>query len=164
MFRAIILAVSLCCLSPAQSFAATESHREATEKLLVLMNVPGMLDQLDSVFTQAMSQTFAASNPPPEARPLLEKYLNRMSEIMAEELSWDTMKNLYIDIYVDSFSEAEINELAVFFASPIGKKYTDKTPEMMQKASAESQSLMVNMQKRIQQLMQEMVQELETQQ
>jgi len=163
MFRALILAVSLFGLSATPLSAATQAHRDATENLLVLMNVPGMLDQLDGVFTQAMSQAFEASNPPPEARPLLDKYLGRMSAIMADELSWDTMKNLYIDIYVDSFSEAEIDELAVFFGSPIGQKYTQQTPEMMQKAQAESQGLMVNMQKRIQKLMQEMLQELETQ-
>src|SRR5438093_7645126 len=57
-------------------------------------------------------------------------YQDKMMQVMAEEMSWDKMKDDYISIYTQVFTEDELKGLMDFYKSPIGQKLVAKTPEL----------------------------------
>jgi len=48
-----------------------------------------------------------------------------------EDIDREAMKNGLIEIYTEAFNEKEINELIVFYQSPVGQKFLKKSPELM---------------------------------
>jgi hypothetical protein len=61
---------------------------------------------------------------------------------MKQELSWQKLKPLYVQIYRESFEQEEVDGLVAFYASPAGKAMLDKMPTVMQKSMAITQPLM----------------------
>jgi hypothetical protein len=49
-------------------------------------------------------------------------------------LDWEKLRDQIADIYVQVFTEDELNELIRFYQSPVGQKLLEKTPEIMQKS------------------------------
>lgn len=159
-----ILAISLTCLCIGLSSltqADEASHRKATEELLVTMEIPKVLGQIRPLMAQSMQQSYDALQPPAEARPILDKYTDKLSDVMAEYLSWDALKNVYIDIYTESFTEAEVKELNELFSTPIGRKFASRSAELMQTSAVRVQPAMLEMQGKVGQLMEDMIRELE---
>lgn len=81
-------------------------------------------------------------------------------EIIMEDLSWDKLKDDYITIYAEVFTAEELSELVTFYNSPIGRKYTEKQPEIMQRTMEISQKKMMDIMPKIMKLSEEMTKKL----
>jgi hypothetical protein len=108
-----------------------------------------------------MEQQFDQSDAPEESRPILKKYTGKMMKILEEELSWEKMKDDYVDIYVRTYTEDEIRAIADFYKTPAGQAFIEKMPKLMQEAMALSQRSMQGYMHKIEQLSSEMAKELE---
>ena len=76
-----------------------------------------------------------------EQRPIFEKHLKRMRNILEEELGWEKLEPMVVDQYVRLFTEEELRKLLEFYRSPIGQKYVDRMPELIQSSSQMIQEL-----------------------
>ncbi len=143
----VILAVlCLSVFSFTKYVAADEaSHSKAAEDFLLLMKVP---EQLDEFYTQmmAMEEEQLQSMAPADKAEEVNKTAKDAMESIKTSLSWDKIKNDYIETYTSAFSEAELNELVAFYKSEIGQKYISKIPEVTEK-------LMTMSERRIQDLL-----------
>jgi hypothetical protein len=79
-----------------------------------------------------------------------------MMEVIMKEMSWDKLKDDYISIYADTFTEKELLGIITFYESPIGRKFIEKQPELMKKSMQISQKQMVGLMPKIQKLTEEM--------
>jgi hypothetical protein len=95
-----------------------------------------------------------------EQSPVVEKYLNKMFDVVKEEMSWDKMKGDFIRIYMSVYTEEEIQGLISFYESPLGKKMIEKTPQLMEQSMAVGQKYVIAMMPKIQKVTEEMVAEL----
>jgi hypothetical protein len=120
---------------------------------------------------QQMNLAFALDrlerqNLPPAKRQELEQVMQRFREkfnrIMAEELSWPRMRELQMQIYRESFSQEEIDDLIRFYESPTGQRFIQKMPVVMQKTMQHTQQRMVSLRQKIAQAAAETAQELKT--
>src|SRR5205823_10830451 len=84
-----------------------------------------------------------------EQRRYLEAAPRQFVTIMREELSWESLKPMYIEIYRDSFTQEEIDGLIAFYQSPVGMAFVNKMPIVMQKS-------MTSMRTRMQPMMEKM--------
>ena len=152
-----LMIFSLLC-----SFANADevTHRAAAEEFLLLTNADKILKPMLEQMAVMMKQQFVQMGAPEELRPVLNKYSRKLLKVMEEEFEWGKIKNDYIDIYVKTFTEKEIREISDFYKSPIGKKYVEKIPQLMQESMAISQKFMPIFIKKTQKIREEMDSEI----
>lgn len=126
------------------SFAsiANESKRESVEALLHAANADAMVDsiyaQMDQVFA-GMGQQLGVE---PDQQEAFDHYIAKVVELMKEELSWDKMKKPMIDIYLEHYTEKEIQDILNFYQSESGRSMVEKMPAVMKDSMQLSQNMM----------------------
>ena len=70
--------------------------------------------------------TYAEVDKSPELVP----YKAVMLEFMNKYMGFDNLKADLARIYADAFTQAELEELARFYRTPVGRKVLDKMPEL----------------------------------
>lgn len=136
------------------------SHRAAAEKLLKLSNVDKLIEPIFQQLKGMMGQQFAQMGVPQDRREILEKYSNKLFDLMSKEMSWDKVKDEYITMYVSTYTEKEMNEIIEFYKSQVGQRVIEKTPQTMQASFQISQKHVQRIMPQIQQISQEMAAEL----
>jgi hypothetical protein len=105
---------------PVIAIGDEQSHRKAAETLLIVMEVDKSLPKIvDQVVDTQMQQTpqFAAQR---EAfQQFFTKYLN-----------WASVKEDTITAYTREFTEPELKKLTEFYKTPVGKKASEKMPQL----------------------------------
>ena len=66
-------------------------------------------------------------------RDKLEHYMQSTSNIVVELLSWDHFKSDIIQIYAETYTQKEVDDLIEFYRSPTGQSSIDKMPEILNK-------------------------------
>ena len=61
--------------------------------------------------TQGLRQGFVRAGGTPEHEAIFEKFSSEMEDLLREALSWEVMEKEMVDLYVESFSEDEIQAL-----------------------------------------------------
>jgi hypothetical protein len=75
----------------------------------------------------------------PAARALQEKVMDRTMKLVAEELTWDKMRDSFVEVYAETFTAEEMEGLTAFFRTSVGRAYVAKQPELMQRTAAVTQ-------------------------
>ena len=60
--------------------------------------------------------------------------MEEVTTVFKEIMTWERMRDQFVVVYAEVFTEQELRELADFYTSPIGKKYVEIQPEMAQAA------------------------------
>ncbi len=80
-------------------------------------------------------------------------------DLLFEGLSWKSLKEEYIQLYAETFTEEELQGIIEFSKSPLGKKMAEKSPILMQKSMEigrqHAQQVMPRVQQAIQDYMKE---------
>lgn len=141
--------------------AQADTHRASIEKLLVLMNQDQLMEQMFPQIKQMLAQQFEQTDLTAEQSRLMENFFDKIFNVMKEEMSWDKMKDDFIQLYMSVYTEAEVNELISFYESPIGRKTLEKMPLLMEKSMSISQKYTMNMMPKIQEITMEMMNEIQ---
>jgi len=104
---------------------AGSPHYKAAEQMLTLMDMPTVLQQSTDQMVKIQTQQ----------NPAIAPYEGVMKAFLAKYMSWDTLKPDMIKLYMDEFSEAELNDLNKFYQTPVGKKMVAKMPTLMSKGA-----------------------------
>src|ERR1035437_650897 len=97
------------------------------------MTEQSILVQMEKKMKPATGQTNMPSN--------VSSQTNRMMEMMAQELSWNKMKDDYIALYAETFTEDEMKGMIAFYKSPAGQAFTKKHPELSKRSMELSRKL-----------------------
>ncbi len=124
--------------------------------------VNGMYAALEPAMRQGMAQATGGKEPTQEQKRIMDRFAQRMSELMRSELSWAKMEPMQIRIYRESFEQTEVDGLIEFYRSPIGQSFLSKMPVVTQKAMAEMQVYMQQVLPKMQSAMQEMSTEVKS--
>lgn len=138
-----IVIVGVLVLAGTTTFADEASQRKAALKLLEVTNSQKILDQMMASMEQMMTSQFKAMNLPPEGREAAEEARKESLAMLRDILSWEQMRDLYVDIYSEVFTEGELNQLVEFYQSPLGARLLEKMPEVMQKSMQKTQAVMM---------------------
>lgn len=120
-----ILIGAIALVQPAMTRADEASHRKAAESLLSLMNMDTVMSQsIDQMLQMRIKQS-----------PTIAPYEQEMKSFLKKYMSWVGLKDDLVKIYVDEFTESELDELNKFYQSPLGKKTLQKMPVLLSKGA-----------------------------
>ncbi len=100
---------------------------------------------------QKMQHQMGKSDSDPEALVKSEK----MMDMISQELSWEKLKDQYIALYADVFTEAELKGLLAFYESPIGQKFVNKQPELTKRSMILTNRIMLKVVPKMQKMIKE---------
>ena len=119
LLRSCLITVALG-LSPVVVLGDAQSHRKAAENLLLVMEVdkslPKVVEQVVEIQMQQNPQ-FAAQ------REVLQRFLTKY-------VNWESVKEDTITAYTQEFTEPELKKLMEFYKTPLGKKASEKMPQL----------------------------------
>ena len=153
--------LSLCIAS--LGYADSQTHRQAAEEVLRLTKVDKMLGPLIDQIQQVQIQQLQQMNLSREAYSAAQRYLQRINDLVAREMQWQEIKNDYIKLYTDAFTEQELRQLIQFYSTPLGHKVIEKMPVLMEQSMQLGQKKMMKIKPEIQALSEEMFQEIQKQ-
>ncbi|WP_417069169.1 DUF2059 domain-containing protein [Niveibacterium terrae] len=129
---ALLAAALLCFASLAHADEA--SHRKAVEDLLDTIHaeslVSGVREQVIAQFVTQMKASSAKEGLNEAQKETMQRFVRGTSDLIGETLSWPKMKAFQIAVYTQTYSEAEIRELIVFYKTPLGQKMLESQPKL----------------------------------
>jgi hypothetical protein len=135
--KTLVLAAGLLVTAAAgaaaqDSLSVAPSHQAAGERLLRAMHVEQMLTRtMELMFTTMLEQD-----------PEMAQMEDILREFVAEAVDWETMGPLMLQVYVETYSEEELNAMAAFYETPVGQRIVLKMPELTARTSLLSQQAM----------------------
>lgn len=106
-------------------FAGDGSHRAAAEKLLKAMDVEKtMMETIDKMVELEVAGS-----------PQLTLYQDVMRKFFEKHMTGEVMFEAMAAMYMEEFTEQELNELAAFYTTDIGRKSIEKLPIMTKKGA-----------------------------
>lgn len=143
----VLFSLALSGLLASQLVAST--IEKATE-LIQLMEITKQLDstqeQMGSFVTQMVAAQGLSAEEAKEATALAKQSMNSSFEAM-KSIPWDEM---FAEIYASVFSEEELQGLIDFYRSPVGQKFLEKQPELMEATMQKMQGEMAKIMPQIQ--------------
>jgi hypothetical protein len=125
LFCLSILLGAIALFQPATIRADEASHRKAVESLFTLMDMDNLLNQsVDQMLAMQVQQN-----------PAIAPFQAKMKIFLNKYMSWASLKDDMVKIYMAEFSESELNELNKFYQTPLGKKTVQKMPGLMAKGA-----------------------------
>ena len=116
---ACLMTIALVC-HPCVTLGDAQSHRTAAENLLIVMEVDKSLQPLADQVLETQLQHNPQLAP---QREVLQKFLTKY-------LSWASVRQETITAYTHAFTEPELKQLTEFYATPVGKKASEKMPQL----------------------------------
>jgi len=107
-------------LTPAVSVGDENSHRKAAETLLLVMGVDKNVPKLAEQVVEGQLQQHPQLAP---QREVMQRFLHKY-------LNWDSVKEETILVYTHEFTEKELKQLTAFYQTPVGKKASEKMPQL----------------------------------
>ena len=107
-------------LSPVVTLGDAQSHRKAAENLLIVMEVDKSLPKVVEQVVEGQMQQNPQLAP---QREVLQRFLTKY-------VNWASVKEDTITAYTQEFTEPELKKLTEFYKTPLGKKASEKMPQL----------------------------------
>lgn len=150
------LALVVTLLSPV-SFSATPSE-DSIRELMAITDMPQMLEssmaQVDAIMQSTMQQALAGHEVSQADQKVLQEMQDEMVALLKQEMSWLQLEPVFMQIYRESLSQAEVDGMLEFYKSDAGKAVIAKMPVIMQSSMQLMQQKMGHMMPRIQEIQQ----------
>jgi hypothetical protein len=117
----VAVAAALVLAAGAARAQPSAGQRAAATELLMAMHVPEVLNA--SVQQMLDAQIRAA--------PELQGVQDVMRDFARRFVSWEALREQYVDIYASSFTEDELREMTDFYRTDTGQKLARATPGLM---------------------------------
>ena len=127
----VLLIVSL-------SATAAPPSDQSIEEMMRVMQVEKMLNQMlaqmETGMEQGLQQSLQGKTATGAQKARIAEFQKKLSGILKDELSFAKMKDVYLQVYRETFTQEEITSIIAFYSSPAGKAMVEKEPVAMQKA------------------------------
>src|SRR5215510_13508689 len=107
-------------LFPVVALGDAQSHRKAAENLLLVMEVDESLPKVVEQVVENQTQQNPQLAP---QREVLQRFLTKY-------VNWASVKEDTITAYTQEFTEPELKKLTEFYKTPLGKKASEKMPQL----------------------------------
>ncbi|MDR7094348.1 DUF2059 domain-containing protein [Hydrogenophaga laconesensis] len=118
-----------------------------------------MYANMEQMIRQGMQQATAGKALSDEQKRVMELAPTRIARLMREEITWASMEPMIVQVYRESFDQAEIDGLIAFYQSPVGQSFVAKMPLVMQRSMDASQAQLQAFMPKLQQAMAEVMKE-----
>jgi len=155
------LALALCL--GAAVLPATAADKPASEasikRLMEVSNSKKLVDsallQMNSIMKTSMKQALADQALSPEQEKVMLETQDKLTDVVKDELTWDTLEPMFLDIYQQTFTQKEVDGMLAFYKSPAGQAVIKKMPQVMQTTMQITQARMAKLIPKMQQIAEE---------
>ena len=134
------------------SDASADNPKKLAEEFLTVIDTRNVLDQMIMQIKHVQQQQFSQMGLTESQQKEADKIIEKSIDFMQTEMSWDKMKDDFIAIYTSVFTEEELKALLEFYKSPIGKKFIERQPALIQKSMEIGQKKMLKIIPKIQEM------------
>lgn len=135
---ALVAALALSAYAivvPQPAHADDTTKRAKVEQMLTLTKTDTISQNMLAsvpvrVKTLASRQPSVTAAATPEQKKLASDYLNQMGTIAQGGANWATLKPKIVDLYMTTFTEADLDGILAFYKTPAGQDYVAKSPEL----------------------------------
>lgn len=137
LLSSLVFSTSLIAATPTDEsidalFAATRIER----------TLDSMFIQMEQMTRQSMAAVTKGRTLPAEQQRIMDAKARKFMQSLREEMSWEKMRPMYLQVYRETFTQEEIDGLVAFYKSPAGLAFIEKMPLVMQKSMTLIQSHM----------------------
>jgi uncharacterized protein len=164
MKRVLLIAMCILAFSSTSAFADEAGLKKMALNLLEITNARSGIDRVMKSAEGTIRQQLdtLSIDLPPEGREEVAAVRKDCIKWLSDNLSWDQMKDIYVDIYAHIFNEDEMGELIRFYQSPLGQKMLKKMPEIIQLSVQRSQALIQKKMPELQKKLKKSLADIET--
>jgi hypothetical protein len=108
----------------------------------------------------SMKQALSGQPVTPAQQVVLDDMRKQMGALLKEELAWEVFEPLMIDVYLNTFTEEEVQGMLQFYRSPAGRAVVTKMPAVMQASMQAVQGPIAAMQPKMRKLQEDTVRKL----
>ena len=128
---------------------AAPASQQSVEELLVVTKVESAVESmyggLEQMMRQVMQRSVQGKTLSAQQQIVLDALPAKYVALMREEMNWEKMKPLYVQLYRETFEQDEVDGLIAFYKSAAGQAFVNKMPVVMQKGMVLGQSQMQSM-------------------
>ena len=162
-FLPAILVAAALAFSITSTQAAPPSDASINQ-LLELSKAGALMDsvwaQMDGFMKTSMQQVTKGKPLSADEQAIMNKQQTKMIAIMKDELSWAKIKDGFVQVYRETFTQEEVDGIIAFYTSPAGQAFGDKQPALMKNTMTLMQQRMGPIMQKIQQMSAETAKEL----
>lgn len=151
--KPIFTAVCIFLYTSAPSFAATPST-ESLDALFEVTRAQALVSSMSANVEQSIrlttEQALGGKTLNDAERRAIDNMTKKAAEIVRQELTWDKLRPIYINIYQESLTQEDIDGLVAFYRSPAGDAMVKKMPLVGQKTMGAVQAMIGPMMKKLQ--------------
>ena len=138
----------LICLAINPAFADQPSEQSVKELLTVLnakKSVDDITGQMEAMMKKSMETSLQGANLTPEQKKIVDDLETKTVKFVKEQMAWDKLEPMYLQIYRESFTQDEIDGIVGFYKTPAGQALINKMPQVTQKTMGEMQKRMMSL-------------------
>ena len=118
-----LTAIALTLLWSAGMASEADSHRQAVEKLFELTRMQEKIDaSVNNVVALQLNQD-----------PAMREHETLLRDYMERQIGWSGLKGPLADMYMQAFTQQELDEINAFYGSPTGRKMVEQLPELIKR-------------------------------
>lgn len=165
MTRFVSSVFALCLLAaPLSAHADDTTKRAKIDEVFTLLHLDALMQQMSSLAQQQAKANMQTMAPNTDAatKAKADEFMAKMFNLINQELSWKSLEPEMAKIYSDNFTEAQIDDILVFYRSPTGKAMVEKLPQLTQQSMQIAQQRMADLEPKMKALADEMSREMPT--
>ncbi|NCO51496.1 MAG: DUF2059 domain-containing protein [Deltaproteobacteria bacterium] len=167
MLKTIIGILCFLVFAPVLCTAAEpQSSRQLAEEFLMTNKVKEQVDLMYQKVEDIIFSQIEAIDISEEREKNLQALQKISRDLLYENLSWEKLKEEYIQLYTETFTREELAAIVDFSRSPLGQKMAEKSPILMQRSMeigrARASAVMPKIQQSIQDYMKENVKQAQS--
>lgn len=149
------LACAAAALAMAASCAsAAPPSQESIETLLTLTRSEQLIEKsradMEKYMRSGVAMGLGGRQPDEREQRIIDKMVSESVAVMREALDWPSMRGFMAGLYVQQFSQEEVDGLIAFYRSPAGEALVNKMPLVMDASMANIQQRMAGVAPRLQ--------------
>ncbi len=161
---ASFLALGLPGLTPAlaadkpatTSNADAQASEASIRELMEVTHARKMLDDMtvnvQGMLRKQIQQTMPESGLNEKQRQILDDMQTQIVKVFTDEMKWDNLEPMFVEIYRKSFTQGDIDDLIAFYKSKTGQKMLARMPLVMQNSMQFMQTRMQSLVPKLQQI------------
>ena len=116
-----------------------------------------VMAQLDDLLRRSVQQAMAGQPIDAGEQKILDAQIGKLNDLLKQQMSWDKMEPMYVDLYRQTFTQKEVNDMLAFYRTPSGQSMIAKMPALTARTMQRVQGNMTTLMPQIQKINQDTV-------
>lgn len=131
-----LILLAYVVMSPAIAAELPASEASVRELLAITQSrklVDSTMGQVDTMMQRSMKQALAGQPTlTTDQQKIMDSMRTQMIALIRTDMKWETLEPMFVDIYMQSFTQKEVNGMLDFYKSEPGQAVIAKMPIVMQ--------------------------------